>query len=280
MTATATEKIRCDIIENLKLKEEITIRGSANRPNIFYVVKFKTSLPNPFEYLVKLLQSERESTGLIYTYKRSECESLAERLCNVGLIACHYHAGVGAKQRAQVLADWSDGRLKIVVATIAFGMGIDKKDVRFVVHWHVPASFENFYQESGRCGRDGSQATHVLFYSEEEYLKMKKLLIRSTRKGSIRREGALESLGKLQSYCYTTKCRRSVIMEYFNEFGSLGTHSTCCDVCRHYLTTGQRFPAPLRSLQLLPRKKVVSTEGKKTRKRKRKTHKSFKKKKN
>jgi bloom syndrome protein len=193
LTATATARVRDDIITTLALdpKKLKMFRMSTSRPNLHYEVRFKSDEEDHYDDFIKMLKSiharraenaERASQlasqnqrsdnvpGIIYTLFRKDCESLAARLRSDGIGAKPYHAGLSVSERADALSGWVANKTgyDVVVATTAFGMGIDKENVRFVVHWQIPKSFEGFYQEAGRAGRDGKASICILYYGRED----------------------------------------------------------------------------------------------------------------
>ena len=226
-TATATPKVRDDIIASLKMAKPLIIAQSFNRPNLIYSVKFKASEKNEdFATVLKCVKKlGAENCGIIYCFKREECDDLAACLCEAGFKAKAYHAGLGDKARSTAQTDWLAGTTKILVATIAFGMGVDKPNVRYVIHFSISKNMEGYYQESGRAGRDGHQSKCILFYSERDYNLLEWLTQKS------KNEHALEALRVMKSYCLKPKCRRSAILEHF---GEVLKHASkrCCDFCK------------------------------------------------
>lgn len=251
LTATATARVRQDIIKTLALDSAKLkmFRMTTSRPNLHYEVRFKSDMEDNYPDFVKWLReiharrsdperasqlaSQKQRTdnvsGIIYTLYRKDCESLAAQLRNDGIAAKPYHAGLPHAERADTLAGWVANKLgyDIVVATTAFGMGIDKEDVRFVVHWQIPKSFEGFYQEAGRAGRDGKASACILYYAREDRERAYQQMSRdAARHMGLKGTGLqaqqdmlnnrVESLKALCEYCEATnRCRHKLIAKYF-----------------------------------------------------------------
>ena len=247
LTATATPKVIKDVTNELSLQNCPLHIGSFDRPNIFYKVKYKDSLENPLEELVKYVKgrhknkSTDECSGIIYVHKREDTYMIARAISKAGITASPYHAGLKKMDRATVQEGWSSGKIQVAVATVAFGMGIDRHCVRYVVHWSLPKTIEGFYQEAGRAGRDGLPSHSVVFYSPEDVGKYK-YLIRMQGGGSKGKDAAeerraeqntirkLEQLEAMQDYCTRMKCRRNALIRHFG--GKPVDCNKTCDVCK------------------------------------------------
>ena len=244
LTATATPRVRQDIISSLGLnpKGMRLFTMTTSRPNLHYEVRFKSDDCDHYDDFLLWLRSSNAKhvsrvgtsdirqtlSGIIYTIFRKDCEQLATRLCADAIGAKPYHAGLSSSEKDDHLQGWISRRpgYEIIVATTAFGMGIDKDDVRFVVHWQIPKSFEGFYQEAGRAGRDGKAAICILYYSREDrdraiYMQSRDQQRRDSSKGTISADyskikSRAESLQALVDYCETTsRCRHNMISHYF-----------------------------------------------------------------
>lgn len=237
LTATATPKVRSDIIKNLGLKDCKTFVSSFNRPNLYYEVRPKKSKDKAVVEIIKFIKQRKGKTGIIYVQSRKSTEDIARQLSVNGILAAPYHAGLDAKTRARTQDDFLMENIHVICATIAFGMGIDKPDVRFVIHFDIPKSIENYYQETGRAGRDGLEGDCLAFYSFKDLLKLEKFL---RDKPVSERQMGLEILREVMSYAESSVCRRVLLLHYFGEDFEKENCREMCDNCRH---PGKRVPA-------------------------------------
>jgi len=235
LTASADEITRKDIADKLELHEPKLFISSFNRPNIFYFVERKK---NSFDSIINYLHEHKDDSGIIYALSRNSCESLASKLRDEGFSAKHYHAGLEPKERSQVQDEFVRDEIRIIVATIAFGLGIDKSNVRFVIHYDVPKNIEGYYQETGRAGRDGLRSDAILFYSYGDIIKLKKFA--EVENNEQQTDVMLRKLDEMRKFCETNACRRKMLLNYFNE--SFGTHCESCDYC---LSSAQKFDATI-----------------------------------
>ncbi len=225
-TATATPRVQADIIAQLGLQKAPTFRGSFNRPNLFYDVLPKQ---NAYGQLTAYLRRRRGASGIIYCQSRRGTEELAAKLSGDGFPAAAYHAGLSNTERQRRQDAFIKDDVAIIVATIAFGMGIDKPDVRFVVHYDLPKNLEGYYQESGRAGRDGEPSDCILFYSYGDVTKYQRFIaeMSSERERAV----AQRQLKQMADWASGHECRRKALLAYFDEdFG--GQVEACCDICR------------------------------------------------
>lgn len=230
LTATATPKVQVDIIKNLQLTDVGMFKASFNRPNLYYEIRPKGPKEQVNKQLVTLVKEYEGRSGIIYTQSRKSTEELAELLRVNGVKAAPYHAGLDSKTRGKVQDDFLMEEVDVICATIAFGMGIDKPDVRFVIHYDIPKSLENYYQETGRAGRDGLEAVCVAFFSYNDIGRLEKFL---RDKPVAERELGGQLLDEVIAFSETSACRRKYILHYFGEdFDSDNCHKLC-DNCRH-----------------------------------------------
>ena len=227
LTATATKRVKADMIEQLKFKDYNFFFGTFNRPEISYEVRDDYDRD---ACIARLIRSYPANTNVIvYCLTRAECEKLAEFLQEQGLPARAYHAGLPTLQRNTTLEEWQTGKFSIVCATIAFGMGIDKANVRLVVHRSMSKSVEGFYQESGRGGRDGQPAQSIVFYRKSD-MELLNFFISKT-KNEKHKANQEQALADMKAYCKLKKCRRAYLLNYFGEPATPAVCNKTCDQC-------------------------------------------------
>ena len=226
LTATATPKVQQDIIKNLQMTDSTLFKSSFNRPNLYYEVRPKR---NVMKEIIRFIKGHQGKTGIIYCLSRKKVEEVAEALNLNGIKALPYHAGLDPKTRADTQDKFLMEDVEVIVATIAFGMGLDKPDVRYVIHHDIPKSMEGYYQETGRAGRDGGEGQCIAFYAEKDIDKLAKFM---KDKPVSEREIGTQILKEVIDYAESSVCRRKQILHYFGEnFNEAGCNNMC-DCCR------------------------------------------------
>ncbi|XP_065568464.1 recQ-like DNA helicase Blm [Artemia franciscana] len=217
LTATATPRVRTDILHQLQMGSPKWFLSSFNRPNLKYSMMLKKGKKVEEEIIDTIKTRFTRQSGIIYCFSRSDCDQLAQNLKRAGIKAESYHAGLSDSDRLNVQEKWINDRFQVVCATIAFGMGIDKPDVRYVIHFSIPKSVEGYYQESGRAGRDGDPAYCILYYSFRDVSRIRRM-IEMDRENPAARARHIDNLWRMVAYCDNlTDCRRSIMLDYFGE---------------------------------------------------------------
>ncbi|XP_058821975.1 recQ-like DNA helicase Blm isoform X2 [Topomyia yanbarensis] len=236
LTATANPRVRIDVLKQLNLKSNTKwFLCSFNRPNLKYIVRPKQGVATKAEIIELIKKKFPRATGIIYCLSKKDCDQLAAELRNAGIKAKSYHAGLSDSQRESTQKDWITDKIKVVCATVAFGMGIDKPDVRYVIHHSMPKSIEGYYQEAGRAGRDGDLATCILFYNYSDMLRFRKMMDLDSIPFEAK-QVHLHNLFRMVNFCENvTDCRRTQQLDYFAEHFTreqcLENRVSACDNC-------------------------------------------------
>ena len=224
LTATATPKVQSDILKNLGIPDAAVFKSSFNRPNLYYEIRDKVE---PEKDLIRFIRQHAGKSGIIYCLSRKKVEELAQLLSINGIQALPYHAGLDAKTRAENQDRFLMEDIQVIVATIAFGMGIDKPDIRFVIHYDIPKSIESYYQETGRAGRDGQEGLCIAYYSYKDIQKLEKFM---QGKPVAEQEISRQLLSEVLAYAESSQCRRQLLLNYFGE-DYTEENCGCCDNC-------------------------------------------------
>ncbi len=259
LTATATPKVQSDIAKNLNMRNLNKFVSSFNRDNLFYEIRPKLKKDATFKQMVQIIKGMPGQSGIIYVQARKSTEEIAQVLNVNGIKAAPYHAGLDAKTRSGTQDAFLMEEIDVIVATIAFGMGIDKPDVRFVMHFNMPKSIENYYQETGRAGRDGLEGKCVAFFSYKDMQKLEKFL---RDKPVAEREMSSQLMQEVMAYVETTGCRRQFLLFYFGEEFEESQCGCMCDNCRfprERVDVTSEMQISLKSIQALEENYKINT---------------------
>ena len=244
LTATATPKVQTDIVKNLALRDPEVLISSFNRANLYYEVQPKVKKEVTVKSIVRYISGHKGKSGIIYTLNRKTTEELADLLKANKIKAVAYHAGLDQKLRADRQDQFLNEEVQVIVATIAFGMGIDKPDIRFVIHYNIPKSIENYYQETGRAGRDGLEGNCILYYSHKDVSKLEHFL---RDKPLNEREVGAQLIDETVAFAESGACRRRSLLHYFGE----SWEDTNCGHCDNCLNPKEKMEAKDQLVQLL-----------------------------
>ncbi len=250
LTATATPQVKEDIVNNLGLRKPAIFISSFNRPNLEYEIRPKIKKEQTIKGIVRFIHENRGKSGIIYTLNRKTTEELSEILKVNGIKAGAYHAGLDSKLRAERQDQFLNEDMQVIVATIAFGMGIDKPDIRFVIHYNIPKSLENYYQETGRAGRDGMEGKCILYYSHKDVSKLEHFL---RDKQLSEREVGMQLIDDMVAFAESGQCRRKVLMSYFGE----RYPDDNCEKCDNCLHPKEKIEAKQNAVKLLKTVKAL-----------------------
>ncbi|KAI5956623.1 SGS1 [Candida theae] len=234
LTATANEKVRMDIVHHLKMDSPVYLKQSFNRTNLYYEIRWKSG--NYLESIKDYILSRyKNKCGIIYCHSKQSCEQTSAKLNEFGLKTSFYHAGMTPEDRFKIQTNWQKNKIQLICATIAFGMGIDKPDVRFVIHLFIPRSLEGYYQETGRAGRDGKPSECIMYYCYKDARSLQNMIHRDADLTEEGKENHLAKLRQVVQYCEnTTDCRRKQVLHYFNETFNPVNCKKQCDNCKNY----------------------------------------------